>query len=201
MSEEWAERERRTNRLVRAVAAYVLDDISVSPGQLYGLCKLTWITKSFDERDAAYIKSTKIPALGNIFNEDYADASLEMVAADLFKTLGNESIRELVLGNTGFTNFYGAYRNSARTWIENHFSSLLSPFQRAFRLETDDDGLNLIWSISKLPRVPNAAADVRLKAPEHLLTPVFFAVDSRLRFPLINGNKGVQSRMALPHVR
>src|ERR1022692_798586 len=32
--------------------------------------------------------------------------------------------------------------------------------------------------------------------PEYLLTPAFFALDRRLRFPLINGNEGVKNLLA-----
>jgi hypothetical protein len=76
MSAAWADRQRRTNRLVRTVAEYVFQANTPSPEQLYGLCKLTWITASFRGDDAAYINSTKIPALAGVFDADYSQASL-----------------------------------------------------------------------------------------------------------------------------
>lgn len=193
MSEAWAERERRTNRLVRTAADYVFRYKAVSPNQLYGLCKLTWITRNFDDQDAAYIRSTKIPALAEVFTKNYSKASLGAVAADIAKTLGNESAGELVRNHSGFTNFYGPYRNSARKWVASHFSSLLPLFKAAYSQKTDDDGLELIKSIAKLPHIPRRGAKGRLMRPEYLLTPAFFALDPRLRFPLINGNEGVQA--------
>lgn len=201
MSEAWAKRERHTSSLVRAAAEYVFQNERASPNQLYGLCKLTWITKSFDDDNATYIRSAKIPALEAVFNKDYSQDSLKAVAADISKVLGKESVRDLVIGHSGFTNFYGAYRNSVRTWVESHFGSLLPLFKTAFSLETDDEGLELVQAIEKLPGIPKSGAGGGLMRPEYLLTPAFFALDPRLRFPLINGNKAVQSLLKKLKVR
>lgn len=48
MSKNWAERQCRTNQLVRVLAKYIFKQKNIQSEQHYGLCKLTWITKSFD---------------------------------------------------------------------------------------------------------------------------------------------------------
>src|SRR6266849_6439354 len=201
MSEAWAERERRTNRLARTAAEYIFQHKAVFSDQLYGLCKLTWITSSFDDDNAAYIRSTKIPALAEIFRKDYSQTSLKAVAADISKTLGTESAGKLVLSHTGFTNFYKPYRNSARKWIEDQLTLVRPLFEAAYKLKSDAEGLQLIRSIARLPRIPKTGTKGHLMRPEYFLTPAFFALDPRLRFPLINGNKGVQALLQKLDVR
>ena len=48
MSANWAERERDTNRLGRAIAKYLFENDQVATEKLYALGKLTWITKSYE---------------------------------------------------------------------------------------------------------------------------------------------------------
>lgn len=196
MSENWAERQRRTNHLVRVVADYLFKQRVVSPGQLYALCKLTWITSSYEGPESAYITSTKKPALGEIFQQDYSAETIDQVAADASTIVGSLSIKNLILSDTGFTNFYKAYRNTAREWIRRNFTLVLPLFKRAYGLGTDDEGLALVRSIKQLPGIPKANHEQQLMKPEYLLTPAFFALDRRLRFPLINGNEGVKNLLA-----
>ena len=202
MSQNWADRERRTNRLARAAADYLFSKRLVSAEQSYGLCKLTWITNSYDGDDAAYVRSTKLPALGQVFSRDYEDDDLEEVAADIAAVTSNNAIKQLVLGDTGFTNFYKAYRNSAHQWIANNIDDLSPLFKAARRLASDQDGLKLIRKVSQLPGIPKANQPQQTMRPEYLLTPIFFSLDPRIRFPLINGNKGVKlllSRLKVTH--
>lgn len=196
MSENWAERQRRTNRLARISAEYIFKTMDVTPDQLHGLCKLTWITNSYEGENPKYIHSTKIPALGQVFQRDYTDSTLSIVAADISNILGISSSNKLVQSHTGFTNFYKAYRNSSEIWIEENFDLLLPLFKRALNLKTDNDGLMLIREIEKLPRIPKPNNEDQLMRPEYLLTPAFFALDQRIRFPLINGNEGVKNLLS-----
>lgn len=196
MSEEWAERQRRTNKLVRLIASHILKRGSVLPNQLYGLCKLTWITNSYIEQDAAYIRSTKIPALSQIFSIDYSGASLIEVATDISDILEEESAKVLISSHTGFTNFYKAYRNSCGEWIDRNFHALFPLFELSYKLESDEQGLTIIREIEKLPGIPKPNQKDQLMQPEYLLTPAFFALDRRIRFPLINGNEGVRKLLS-----
>ena len=196
MSENWAERQRRTNKLARISAEYIFKTKDLLPAQIHGLCKLTWITNSYEGENPAYIHSTKIPALGQIFQRDYSDATLNDIAADISDFIGIPSSKKLIQSHTGFTNFYKAYRKSSEIWIEENFDLLLPLFKKALRLQSDDDGLLLIRDIEKLPRIPKPNNEDQLMRPEYLLTPAFFALDQRIRFPLINGNKGVKNLLA-----
>jgi hypothetical protein len=180
---------------VRAAAEFLFSKRSVSPDQVYGLCKLTWITSSFEE-GTAYIRSTKIPALGDIFGRDYATLELAEVADDVVGITGESALRRLVLGETGFTNFYHAYRNSARRWTQDNFSALVPLFKTAHKLASDSQGLILTQALERLPGIPKANQQRQLMRPEYLLTPAFFSLDRRLRFPLINGNEGVKRMLS-----
>ena len=156
MSESWANRQRRTNQLLRIVAEYLLKQDSVTPDQIYGLCKLTWITNSYSGKNAAYIQSTKIPAFGDIFGRDYSGSTLKEVAVDVSTNMHSPVTTKLLLSHTGFTNFYKAYRNTARKWISDNFTTLLPLFNAAYCLKTDEQGLKLIQKIEKQPRIPKA---------------------------------------------
>jgi hypothetical protein len=201
MSEQWATRQRNTNRLVRKLAESILKARATKSDQLFGLCKLTWITSSFDGENATYVKSTKIPALGFALQRDYEQWSIEEVAADVVELLGDESVRELVVNPTGFTNFYKAYRNSAREWVHAHRAKLLPMFRSAYGLGDDDEGLALTRLVEKLPRIPKARHSDQGMRPEYLLTPIFFSLDGRLRYPIINGAKDVSAVLAKLGIR
>jgi len=193
MSAEWANRQRNTNYLVRKIAGYLFQQSKVTPSQLYGLSKLSWITSSYDGDNASYIRSTKIPALKNIFiNIDYKSLSLKQIAQDIALILEDPSIPNLVQEHTGFTNFYKAYRNSALAWIESNFETLLPMYKSAYAAKSDRDRKMLILEIQKMPGIPKANNSKQLMKPEYFLTPVFFTLDKELKFPLINGNKGVK---------
>ena len=130
MSENWAERQRRTNQLVRIAADYVFTQKTVLPEQLYGLCKLTWITNNYDGNNPAYIKSTKIPALELICQKDFSDKAIVEVAEEISKILDKPDANKLITAHTGFSNFYKAYRNSSSTWIEKTLKNLFLYFKK-----------------------------------------------------------------------
>ncbi len=195
MSENWAERQRRTNQLTRIAADYIFNKKTVLPDQLHGLCKLTWITNSYSGENPAYIKSTKIPALSSIFQADFSGSSIEQVAEEISNILGFDA-SELIISQTGFTNFYKAYRNSSSAWIGDNMVTLLPLFVEAFKLSSDEQGLSLIKKVEKLPFIPKANHKDQGMRPEYLITPAFFALDSRIRLPLINGNEGVKNLLS-----
>ena len=70
------------------LAGYVFNQPNITPEQLLGLAKLSWITKSYDGDNAAYIRSTKIPALEGILSTDYSGASLRDISIDVARQLG-----------------------------------------------------------------------------------------------------------------
>lgn len=192
MSEDWAQRQRDTNRLVGVIADHVLNRRTVTAEQLQGLCRLTWITSGFDDENAAYITSTKLPALAAVFGDAISTDSLEDAAEGVARVLGSPRVAPWVTTHTGFTHFYRAYRNTADTWLEKHRSKVLAMVRSARQLTSDEEGARLIRRIEALPSIPMARHPNRKMAPAFLLTPLFFSLDPRMRFPLINGSGGVR---------
>ena len=192
MSLDWSNRQRNTNHMVRRIADYVFEQSTVTPRQLYGLSKLSWITNSYEGGSASYIKSTKIPALGDIFDRDFKSLSLKEVSQDIALILEDTSVAKVVQKHTGFTNFYKAYRNSSLSWVEENFDTLLPMYKSAFAAKNDNDRERLIKAIQQTPGIPKANHEEQLMKAEYFLTPAFFMLDKEIKFPLINGNEGVK---------
>lgn len=197
MSAQWPQRMRDTAWLVRAIAEHTVVAGRPTPDQLYGLCKLTWITNAFEGDNPAYIRSTKIPGLGDALGTEFGRAGLPEVAAEVARLLGTPAARGMALKHTGFTDLYKAYRNAARGWIADNAARLRPMFRAAYNLHSDEQGLQLVRQIQRLPRIPLGAGGTRAMHAEYLLTPVFACLDPRGRFPLINGNSGVQRVLRL----
>jgi len=193
MSEDWAERQRQTNRLARRLYGHLLVRSEVTARQLYGLSKLAWITNSYKGDTAAYIDSTKIPALGDVLGADLSNNSLNQVANRIAEQLGDATLIDLVIDHSGFTNFYKAYRNSVFTWVEDNLSTLVQLYKAAYDSKSEKARLKIVEAITELPGIPKANHPEQLMKPEYFLTPAFFMLDPEIRFPLINGNKWVQN--------
>ena len=192
MSVDWANRQRNTNYLVRKIAGFVFKQLEVTPRQLYGLSKLSWITNSYEGENANYIASTKIPALEDIFDNNYKDLSLEQVSQDIALITEDASIAKMVQEHTGFTNFYKAYRNSSLGWVESNFNTLLPMYKSAYAAKNNSNRKKLIQAIQQTPGIPKANHEEQLMKAEYFLTPAFFMLDREIKFPLINGNDGVK---------
>ncbi|MGI9229780.1 MAG: hypothetical protein ACR2P9_07980 [Gammaproteobacteria bacterium] len=193
MSESWANRQRVTNQLARKIAKYLFRKGDISPVNLHGLSRLSWITTSDSGENAGYIRSTKIPALADVFDRDYhSNISLEEVSEDIASILRDDSMIELVQKHTGFTNFYGSYRNSSREWVNTNFDSLLPLYKAAYDADSNKKRANLIEGISKISGIPKANHPDQLMKPEYFLTPTFFMLDREVKFPIINGREWVQ---------
>ncbi len=197
MSEDWANRQRHTNRLARKIAHYIFQLDDVTPKQLHGLSKLSWITNSYQGDNASYIASTKIPALESIFGRDYKSQSIAEVADDISTIIDDSSIASMVRQHTGFTNFYKAYRNSSLHWVESNFSKLLPMYKAAYFANNPNDRVKLTRSISKIPGIPKANKPEQLMNPAFLLTPTFFMLDKKIRYPIITGNKSVKNLLKM----
>ena len=195
--EFWARRQRDTNRLARIMAKHLLDNRIPTADHLYALAKLSWITDSYDGADAAYVASTKIPALAELLGKEYGrNTTLASLAEDARSEVGGDEIARLILGHTGFTNFYKAYRNSVRGWLHEHQAKLLPLFRLSLEATSDQDRLKLIDAIGSLPGIPKANHPDQMMRPEYFLTPVFFMLDPKIKFPIINGNKWVRALLS-----
>lgn len=192
MSRAWKKRQKVTRALISSIADGVLSKRNVTSDQLYGLCKLTWITRDFLDDDAGYIASTKLPALKHIFGDEVPARDLGGAASVVAKRLGQRNVAKLVRGHTGITNFRNAYRNTSHVWLEENRNAVIEILRQARRLNNDAEGAKLAAKIDALPGIPRTIGDVEsLRKAAGLLTPVVFALDPRFRFPMINGNPGV----------
>lgn len=201
MSDNWAERERHTHRLISAIADHVLKQRTVTADQVYGMCRLTWITKGYDREDAPYIRSTKLPALADIFGDGIDTGSLEKAAHDVASVLGIPKAVNWVKEETGFTTFYPAYRNSALTWLEVNRDAVVHLVRATRRLKTDKEAESLAKKLEDLPLIPKANHPESGMSPQFLLTPLLFSLDPRLRFPNINGRAAVQNLLRMMKVK
>lgn len=192
MSAAWKRRQKATRALVSSIVDDLLSAPALTTNQLYGLCKLTWITRDYLHDDAAYIRSTKLPALKDIFGVDVPANDLRMAATIVADRLNQPNAAKLVRQHTGITNFRNAYRNTSRVWLNQNRKAVVDIFRSARRLRTDAEGSKLAEKIDALPGIPRTAGDAgSLRKAAGLLTPVVFALDPRFRFPVINGNPGV----------
>lgn len=192
MSEEWAERQRHTNHLARRLAGHIFSKQEVTAQQLYGFSRLAWVTSSDRGEAATYVNSTKIPALADVMGVDFSSLTLRQVASQIAQSLDDDPLYDLVLGDSGFTNFYNSYRNSVLTWINDNFSALAPLYKSAYSAKNDNTRLKIIEAIADIPGIPQAnRPDVKMR-PEFFLTPAFFVLDPEIRFPLINGNRSVR---------
>lgn len=203
LSTSWAQRQRNTNRMVRFFASHLIKQKHITAKQVYALCQLTWITHS----ETAYIASLKIPAINALLNINISKkASIDEVSQIVAEKLAlPKSVVKKIIApatGTGFTNFYNAYRNTAKEWVEQNFESLLSLLKDSYNLSDDEQGLKLIKKVEKLPGIikKNAPEKQKLMPAEYLITPLIFSLDERLRFPIINGNKNVQEVLRICHV-
>jgi len=69
----------------------------------------------------------------------------------------------------------------------------LSPlFLAAYNLKSDAAGRDIAKKIDALPTIPSPGRPGAGMHPASLLSPAFFALDARLRFPIINGRDTVR---------
>jgi hypothetical protein len=202
MSENWAARERHTNRLVGAIADHLIAKRTLSAEQIYGLCRLTWITADGEGADEApYIKSTKLPALTDIFGPRLDTSSLPAAARNAAAMAGNPELAKLVRGHSGFTHFYAAYRKTVLGWIQANHNEVAAIVRAARRLDSDAAAEALARRIEALEGVPKANHPEQRMQPGHVLTPLAFCLDPRLRFPVINGRPGIQALLGSQRMR
>lgn len=195
MSRLWAERQRRTNRLVRYCYSYLHLRRRVNAETLYGFFQLTWITDSFEDEHAGYLKKAKIPALEAIYGQVFTSDNMQSIAEELaprFEARDRDLAGELISNHSGFTNFYKVYRNSARDWVRENVAAVKSITSTAYALKSDKEARRLAQKIEQLPPIRSPGGERSMNA-QYLTTPLVFALDPRLRFPIINGRDHVRN--------
>jgi hypothetical protein len=139
-------------------------------------------------------KTLKVPALVHLLNKK------ANISDDLKSTLDSmqlsSPIAEAAARETGFVNAYRAYRNSLRGWCSANIRELQVILTAAEDLKANDQGrFDLTSKIEQLPRVPTPSEKHKMIAA-NLITPLVACLDSRNKFPIINGEKGVTRRLA-----
>lgn len=195
MAQEWKDRQRLTQTLVGVLADHMLTRGKLTAEQIYGLCQLTWITGSSEGEEAGYVASAKLPGLLRVFPRLDEQSSLADAAKQIGKIVGSPGLPALIRKDTGFTNFYGAYRNSALPWIRKNIDAIAPLVRKARRMTSDQDGAWLASRIDALPAIPDPSKRREMK-PAFLLTPLLFSLDPRRRFPIINGRRGIKALLA-----
>lgn len=185
---EDVEDKRRTNKLLRAVLRYLIAQSGeLTPEHIHALCELTWWGKNPEANE-----KNKIRLLGQLTDQNFKGMRIDDVAKIVASTLGDSSVKSLVRGRTGFTRFYPVYRNSSAAWIRKNSTRISSLIRRAYELKNDKEGEELVIEIEGL-RIPGAGrARNRSINAAFLLTPLLFALDPRLRFPIMNGADEIQ---------
>lgn len=186
LSESWAPQQRDTNRLVSACADYLMQQDKITGDQLHALCRLTWTTTS----NSSYITNTKLPALTDIFGPAMNVSSLDEASKEIGVQL--RTPRAWISANTGFSNFYNAYRNSSKFWVRKHRTKIECLVRKARQLQTDAQARDLAEEIEHMPGIPKANHDHSPMPAGALLTPLLFSLDPRIRFPVVNGRKPIQ---------
>ena len=190
---EWYKTERNTEALVKAVVSR--RPIAMLSGEdIWYLMQLTWITAGRDKVTEDHWKRIKIPALAHLFRKTAKRSG------ELKESVDHLHLHRVVAGaaakKTGFVNTYRAYRNSLLPWCKEHESLIRSILETATTLTSNDqDRFSLASRIAALPRVSTPNNQRTMAASSHI-TPLVACLDPKRRFPIINGESGVNKRLA-----
>jgi len=190
---DWYKTERHTEALVKAVVAEC-GVHGLAGEDIWYLLQLTWITASKDGVSSDHWKRLKVPALSHLFQ-----TSAE-ISDDLGDTLARMRLPRRVAvaaaEKTGFVNTYRPYRNSLLGWCRQHSRQLGPILDLALKLKANNqDRFDLASEIAKLPRVSTPNKERTMAASNHI-TPLIACLDPRKRFPILNGEAGVNQRLA-----
>ena len=189
---KWYKTERNTEALAKAViTARPINGLSGE--DIWRLIQLTWITAGRGHVIEDHWRKLKIPALAHLFNEG-AHTEGEL-SASLKRMNLPDSVAKAAAMPTGFVNAYRAYRNSLKKWCVKNESGLRSILNSASSLGANDqERFDLASRIMQLPTVSTPARK-RHMAASNLLTPLVACLDPKMRFPIINGEEGVNRRL------
>lgn len=194
---DWYRTERNTEGLVKAVIAE-RDVNELSGEDIWRLLQLTWITTSKGHVTRDHWKKLKVPALAHLFGKKVR------ASEDLQNSLDHMNlprpVAEAAAKTTGFVNAYRAYRNSLLGWCQQHEKELRAILDAARKLRSNDqDRLELASEIGQLPPVSTPNEERTMAASSHI-TPLVACLDPKRKFPIINGEDGVNQRLSSLHL-
>jgi hypothetical protein len=184
---EWLQREHNTWRLIRAGFADYLLAKKPTADKLHALCMLTWITTGADNT-----RKVTLPALRSLTGKAIADCDFANLSGNLAKAGIAPSIVRATKNQTGFVNFYNAYRNSCLDWFRPRTKDVYDLFDQAYALGNDGDAKATYAEIANLDGVGGGRGNL---PAENLLTPVIACLDPRKRCPVINGRDEVRRKL------
>ena len=189
----WYKTELNTAALVKAVVAE-RPIPALTATDLWRLLQLTWITAGRGEATADHWKRLKVPALAQLFQK-IAETSEDLQEA-VDRLHLPAPVAQAAAKKTGFVNAYRAYRNSLLGWCEDHRKQICPILDSATKLSSNNqDRFDLASRIALLPRVPTPNNERTMAASSHI-TPLIACLDPKARFPIINGEAGVNMRLS-----
>jgi hypothetical protein len=170
----------------------------MSASKLHALCQLTWCNRSKKKTRFGVAETTGalvVPALNTLFGKTLKAKSLEDLTISLDEAEIPKAVRHAARERIGFVNFYPAYRNTSKKWLETHRDAVLEIFAHARRSASDTARRKLYERIATLPSIPRRKGGPLPAA--NLLTPVIACLDPQARCPIINRMPGVDERLTV----
>jgi hypothetical protein len=192
--ERWADRSRRTARLVQACYDHASVAGRLDGATIAALCRLTWITvgKSGEPDPVGtrvpkdYWVKTKLPGLRALFDIPPSVTTLAEAAAMMATRAPGTEWADFVLPDTGFVNAYNAFRNALDAWCAEHASQAVEIAAQARVAESDAAGARLVARVAALPPIRSGRRASGLPA-SNMLMPLLSCLEPRGRLPVING--------------
>jgi len=184
---KWLQREYDTWKMIRACFASYIHRKEPTADKLRALCSLTWITKGGNNT-----RRVTLPALCTLTGKQLNDSNFANLSANLVKAKVAPATINAAKTQTGFVNFYNAYRNSCLDWFTPQTKNIYDLFNQAYALSSDEDAKAIYAEIANLNGVGGGRGDL---PAENLLTPVIACFDPRKRCPVINGREEVRRKL------
>jgi len=160
----------------RDLICYIMDNYNISNHkQIFGLIRFTWLGDK-----------AKLDGYNIVFEKKHN--SLDEVIV----SIKDAELRKLFSRQTGFTNFYKAYRNTAFKWAEKNYKNLGIVFNLGLKIQNDYDIIKIAKYIETLPSIPKANYPSIKMTSESLLTPFLACIDPTNRTPIVNKNHSVR---------
>ena len=159
----------------RELIQYLIKNYKIdSETKIFGLARLTWLGNK-----------AKLDAFNNIFNSNYKSLNV------LKHKVKDSRLQNFIDIETGFVNFYKAYRNVAYRWSKKNSKELKVLFNKTRNIKYRSDIRQIAQSIEELPLIPKANNPGIKMSSESLLTPLFACIDPTKRFPVITKNEDI----------
>jgi len=155
---------------------YIINNYNIGNyKRIFGLIRFTWLGDK-----------AKLDGYNLIFNKEYQ--SLD----DVIDSEKDVQLKKIFSKETGFTNFYKAYRNTAYEWAVRNSNILVKVYKLGLNIQKDYDIIQIAKFIENFPTIPKANYPRIRMTSESLLTPLLACIDPTSRFPIVNKNHSVK---------